>query len=172
MSNTPGKRSFWLHQIAEYVIGVAFLTQGLQSRTPLVPTILGSAVVLNTACAKGPVSAFRVFGRKAHRVLDAVLIGLTVVFAVQPFVHIDTSTRWIMGLLAFVLTVIWWQSDFSPSTADRRKAAVARGETPTPAGPRPADGTIPDSIGRTAGRLAGKGVNIYRARKAKPGTKS
>ena len=177
MATTSGKRAFWMHQGAEYVIGVAFLSQGLQSRTPIVPTILGVCVLLNTACAKGPLSAFRVFGRRTHRALDVVFILLTVAGAVQPFVHVDRSTRLIMGLLAFVLTFIWLQSDFSESKRRQRRPIAAGPGAPGPsasttARPRQPDGTIPDSIGRTAGRLAGKGVNMYRARKAKPGAKS
>ena len=77
--------------------------------------------------------------------------------------------------------VIWMQSDFS----ERAKPAAAEPRAPGPGSrdatsPRPAtrpaaepDGSTADVIGRTAGRLAGKGVNIYRARKAagqrKPG---
>jgi len=113
-----------------------------------------------------------VFGRATHRVLDVVLIGLSVVAAVQPWVNIDSTTRLIMGLLAFVLAFIWWQSDFSQSTRELRRAAAARGApAPKPTGPRAPDGSLPDTIGRKAGQLAGKGVNIYRSRKAKTATK-
>lgn len=173
----PGKRPFWLHQLAEYLIGIVFVAQGLQSPTPLVPAVLGGLVVLNAACAKGSMSAFRIFGRRTHRFIDGVLIVLIIVAVVQPYVSVDNSTRLIMAVLVFVLALVWIQSDFTESSREqraeaRRAAAQARPEH-EPAGqpaPRAAttsspDGSTADTIGRAAGRLAGKGVNMYRARK-------
>ena len=37
-----GKRPFWLHQLAEYVLAAGLLTTGLRSEKPLVPVLLGS----------------------------------------------------------------------------------------------------------------------------------
>lgn len=159
----PGKRPFWMHQAAEYVLGAVFIAQGLQSLTPVVPSVMGGLVMLNTACAKGTLSAFRIFGRRMHRILDAVVVVVVVVAAVQPVVSVDNSTRLIMGMLAFVLAFVWWKSDFSESAKTLRVAAVKHGRAPPVSR---ADGTRADAIGRTAGRLAGKGVNLYRNRKA------
>ena len=159
----PGKRPFWMHQAAEYVLGAVFIAQGLQSLTPVVPSAMGGLVMLNTACAKGTLSAFRIFGRRMHRVLDAVVVVVVVVAAVQPVVSVDNSTRLIMGMLAFVLAFVWWKSDFSESAKTLRVAAVKHGRAPPVSR---ADGTRADAIGRTAGRLVGKGVNLYRNRKA------
>ena len=170
---TPGKRAFWLHQGVEYMMGAVFVAQGLQSPTPLVPTFCGGLVMLNTACAKGPLSAFRIFGRRMHQILDAVVIGVVIVMTVQPLVNVDASTRLIMGVLAFVLAFIWWQSDFSESARSARaeRAAQAQPGQAAVGASRPAarapDGTVADTVGRTAGRLAGKGVNIYRTQAAK-----
>lgn len=170
---TPGKRAFWLHQAVEYMMGAVFVAQGLQSPTPLVPSLCGGLVMINTACAKGPLSAFRVFGRRMHQILDAVVIGVVMVMTVQPVVTVDASTRLIMAVLVFVLAFIWWQSDFSESArTNRKQAARLASDRPTGApaaqpAPRPPDGTVADTVGRTAGRLAGKGVNIYRAQAAK-----
>jgi hypothetical protein len=160
------------------MMGAVFVAQGLQSPTPLVPSLCGGLVMLNTACAKGPLSAFRIFGRRMHQILDAVVIAVVIVMTVQPVITVDTSTRLIMGVLAFVLAFIWWQSDFSESARTNRREAAQRSTQTAPQGsatsasaPRPAprapDGTIADTVGRTAGRLAGKGVNIYRAQSAK-----
>ena len=160
-------------------MGAVFVAQGLQSPTPLVPTLCGGLVMVNTACAKGPLSAFRIFGRRMHQILDAVVICVVVVMTVQPVVTVDTSTRLIMAVLAFVLAFIWWQSDFSESARTHRKEAArlaaAQPAAASPNASRPAskpaprspDGTVADTVGRTAGRLAGKGVNIYRAQAAK-----
>ena len=159
----PGKRPFWMHQAAEYVLGAVFIAQGLQSLTPVVPSVMGGLVMLNTACAKGTLSAFRIFGRRMHRILDAVVVVIIVIAAVQPVVSVDNSTRLIMGMLAFVLAFVWWKSDFSESAKTLRANAVKHGLAPPVSR---ADGTRADAIGRTAGRLAGKGVNVYRNRRA------
>ena len=176
---TPGKRPFWLHQAAEYLIGAVFVAQGLQSPTPIVPSVVGGLVMLNTACAKGTLSAFRVFGKRMHRILDVVVFGLILIGTVQPFVSVDNSTRLIMIVLALVLGFIWVQSDFTDSRGEikakaRKQARIAKatgaaaaGSEPAPAArvSTPPDGTTADAIGRAAGRLAGKGVKAYRARK-------
>lgn len=162
-------------------MGAVFVAQGLQSPTPLVPSICGGLVMLNTACAKGPLSAFRVFGRRMHRLLDGVVILVIIAMTVQPFITVDSSTRLIMAVLTFAIAFIWIQSDFSESAKAQRKLAAAeakaaaRGDEPVAAAAtsrprvvvRPPDGTVADTVGRTAGRLAGKGVNIYREQSAK-----
>jgi hypothetical protein len=156
---TPGKRPFWAHQGAEYLVGIAFVAQGLQSSTPMLPTLLGGLVVLNTASAKGPLAAFQVFGRRTHRVLDAAVILAVVFGSVQPFVSIESGTRLIMGLLAFALAFIWLLSDFTEKVnKPRAKDRVAP--------PAAADNSIAATVGRTAGRLVGGGVNAYRKRKS------
>lgn len=115
-----------MHQAVEYMMGAVFVAQGLQSLTPVVPSICGGLVMLNTACAKGPLSAFRVFGRRMHRLLDACVIGFIIVMTVQPVFSVDNSTRTIMAVLAFVLAFIWIQSDFSESAKTLRKQAAAQ----------------------------------------------
>ena len=166
-----------MHQAAEYLIGGAFVASGLQSPKPIVPTLMGGLIMINTACSKGPLSAFGVFGKRMHRLLDAALVVLTIVAAVQPVIEIDNGTRGIMALLAVCMGVIWMQSDFSErakkprrgQTAETRAAGAVGGASATSSAsrsvPQP-DGSTADTIGRTAGRLAGKGVNVYRARKA------
>ncbi|MCU1387229.1 MAG: hypothetical protein JWL72_567 [Ilumatobacteraceae bacterium] len=165
-------------------MGAVFVAQGLQSPTPLVPSICGGLVMLNTACAKGPLSAFRVFGRRMHRLLDGVVILVIIAMTVQPFITVDSSTRLIMAVLTFAIAFIWIQSDFSESAKAQRKLDAAAAKTaaatatstssePAAAAPRPRavvrppDGTMADTVGRTAGRLAGKGVNMYREQSAK-----
>ncbi len=171
-----------MHQAVEYIIGGAFVASGLQSPEPIVPTLMGGLIMINTACSKGPLSAFRVFGKRIHRLLDAALILLALAAAAQPLIAIDEGTRFIMALLAVCMGVIWIQSDFTerarkPSRFSRPGASPTGGasaEQGTRGASSPSastlstepDGTTADTIGRTAGRLAGKGVNLYRARKA------
>ncbi len=145
---SSGKRAFWMHQAAEYILGIAFVSQGLQSTTPMIPTLMGGLVVLNTACAKGPLSAFQIFGRRMHRTLDGVVIIAVVVAALQPFASIDNATRGIMLFLAFALAFIWLQSDFTEKAvkAEQFKAAklakaAAKSQSsstaPKPTAPKP-----------------------------------
>ena len=168
-----------MHQAAEYVLGIAFVAQGLQSATPMVPSLMGGLVVLNTACAKGPLSAFQIFGRRMHRTLDAVVIIAVIVAAVQPFASIDNATRGIMLFLAFGLAFIWLQSDFTEAAvkaeqvraAKAAKAAAKSKPLAPPTKPTSAssgsvsDDSIAASAGRAAARLYGGGVNAYRKRK-------
>lgn len=169
---SSGKRPFWAHQGAEYLVGIAFVAQGLQSSTPMLPTLLGGLVVLNTACAKGPLSAFQVVGRRAHRVLDALVIVAVIIGSVQPFVSVESGTRLIMGLLAFALAFIWLLSDFTEKVKaprSKRGSASPTSPTRTSATTRSAapasDDSLAATVGRTAGRLVGGGVNAYRKRK-------
>ena len=163
------KRSFWMHQGAEYIIGVVFVAQGLQSTTPLVPTLMGGLVVLNTAMSKGPLGAFQVFGHRTHKLLDAVVIVVTVIAAVQPAVSVDNVTRTLMGLLAFALGFIWIQSDFTEKVkvprGSRRRGGRSSGREPVQPEPVQPDTSVASSVGRSAGRLVGNGVNAYRKRK-------
>ena len=47
------KRPFWLHQIAEYIIGIALIGSGLQSPSPAVPAVIGGLMLLNAATVDG-----------------------------------------------------------------------------------------------------------------------
>ncbi|MCU1398943.1 MAG: hypothetical protein JWN62_2052, partial [Acidimicrobiales bacterium] len=121
-------------------MGAVFVAQGLQSPTPLVPSICGGLVMLNTACAKGPLSAFRVFGRRMHRLLDGVVILVIIAMTVQPFITVDSSTRLIMAVLTFAIAFIWIQSDFSESAKAQRKLAAAEAKAAASAGATAAAG--------------------------------
>ena len=46
-------RPFWLHQAAEYLIGLVLVAVGLQSLEPLWPTLAGGLVILNAAVSTG-----------------------------------------------------------------------------------------------------------------------
>ena len=68
------KRPFWMHQLVEYLLGVALLSQGLRTTEPLVPTVLGALVLLNVAVVDGPLSAFKAVSRGFHRGVDVALV--------------------------------------------------------------------------------------------------
>ena len=140
-------RPFWLHQAAEYLIGLVLVAQGLQSPTPVVPALAGGLVLVNAACVDGPLGAFRLClaadppDRRPRRHRRARRRS--------PRCRGSTSTTpagSLMVVVAVVLGVVWWNSSFEPagaprtrrrsrSTAARRSAAVPAGSPATSAAP-------------------------------------
>ena len=141
------KRPFWMHQVVEYILGGAMIAAGLQSPTPVVPSVVGGVIMLNAAITSGPLSAFRVLDRRVHRVVDIVVIAFEMIAAVQPWIGLDAGTRGIVLIIAFVHLFVWWNTNF----AMRVKAPAIS-----------AEGGRSTEIGRIAGRLVGNGVNAVR----------
>lgn len=137
----PGKRSFWLHQLAEYIVGGALLATGLQSPKPLIPALVGTLILLNTAIVDAPFGAFRLVGRRLHRLLDYIVLGIAIAACAAP--GIDVSTRLVQILIVIVLAVVVWRTDYS--------APAPKVKQPISATP---DGKA-DEIGRLAGHTAG-----------------
>jgi hypothetical protein len=137
-------RPFWLHQAAEYLLGLVLVAQGLQSPTPVVPALAGGLVLLNAACVDGPISAFHWFSRRVHRTLDLVVIAVITLGAALPFLDVDNTSRIVMLVIAVIMSVVWVNSSFVKSAPRSDKGAADRSE----------------AIGRGAGRIAG---NIARA---------
>ena len=147
------KRSFWMHQIAEYVIGVALVATGVQSPTPLVPTVLGALVLVNAATADGPFGAFRRVSRRWHRVIDVVLLALSVLACLVP--GVDSGVRVIMVLVVAVYAVVVVRTDYRPrATANR---------APGHHDASPSSGRA-DRVGRVAGRVSGRAAGRIAAR--------
>jgi hypothetical protein len=139
-----------MHQLVEYILGGALVASGLQSPTPLVPSVAGGIVMLNAAITIGPLGAFRVISRRVHRVNDVVVIAVELLAVVQPWVNLDSATRIIIISIASVHLFVWWQTNFVQRTkADRV----------SPEGGRSTE------VGRIAGRLVGNGVNAVRRRR-------
>ena len=137
----PGKRSFWLHQLAEYIVGGALLATGLQSPKPLIPALVGTLILLNTAIVDAPFGAFRLVGRRLHRLLDYIVLGIAIAACAAP--GMDVSTRLVQILIVIVLAVVVWRTDYS--------APAPKVKHPISATP---DGKA-DEIGRLAGHTAG-----------------
>lgn len=140
------KRPFWMHQIVEYILGGALIASGLQSPTPAVPSVLGAVVMLHSAITIGPVGAFRVIGRRTHRVFDVVVLAAEILAGVQPWIDLESTTRLTILGIAAVHAFVWWQTNF----AERVKSQ--------PVG----DTDRSTELGRIAGRLVGNGVNAVR----------
>ena len=139
-------RPFWLHQAAEYLIGLALVAQGLQSPTPVVPALAGGLIVVNAACVDGPIGAFRLVSRRTHRWIDLVVIGVLVVVAALPWLNVDNTSRLLMAIVAVILGVVWWNSSFALPVTRPRDQAVDRSE----------------AVGRLAGRAVGNTVKAAR----------
>ena len=137
------KRSFWMHQLAEYLIGAAMVGSGLQSPSPLVPSLLGALIIVNTAIVDAPFGAFRVVGRRTHRILDFVVLGAIVVGALLP--GIDAATRLIILALGAILAVVVFGTNYGAKALAEGKASVG-------------EGGRSEDIGRYAGRLTAKGI--------------
>ena len=140
-------RPFWLHQVAEYLIGLALVAMGLQSPDPVVPTVAGGLIVINAAMVDGPLGAFRAVSRRTHRTIDLVLIIGLVVAAVAAMAGVDNASRVIMAR--------------GRRRAGRRVVELGVRPAAQPARTEPpVDRT--EAIGRSAGRLAGHAAKAIR----------
>jgi hypothetical protein len=148
-------RPFWVHQLAEYLIGIALVAQGMQDLSPLVPTVAGALVMVNTSLARGPLGAFRLVGRGLHRWLDVAVMAAIVVGIVQPWIAVEITGRLIMAVMLVPLGFLWFYTDWAerPDRTARRDARA---------------GTTGDAIGRSAGRMAANayltGKNVIKKR--------
>lgn len=136
------RRPFWMHQLVEYIIGLALIAQGMQDPEPLVPTAAGVLVLVNAAAVRGPLGAFKFIGRGLHRWLDLLVGAAIVVAALQPWTNVEVTGRGLMLIMLLPLGFLWFYTDWDerPSRRERRMArATGKG----------------DELGRTAGRLAG-----------------
>ncbi|MDQ3738308.1 MAG: hypothetical protein M3337_03980 [Actinomycetota bacterium] len=139
------RRPFWVHQLAEYVIGIMLVAAGLQTPDPAAPSLLGALIVANAAIVSGPLSAFEVVPRRIHRLIDPVIFTLVLLTAVVPVFDIDPGTRFVIGAVGVVLAFVWWYSSYDPPVR-----SASPGERL--------------DAGQFAGRLAGRGVNAWRNR--------
>jgi hypothetical protein len=139
-------RPFWLHQAAEYLIGLVLVAQGLQSPTPLVPALAGGVVLVNAACVEGPLGAFHLIPRRIHRWIDVGVIAALLLAAALPWIDVDNTSRILLVVVAVLLGVVWWNSSFQPPVPRDRQRPVDRSE----------------AMGRFAGRAVGNTVKAAR----------
>jgi hypothetical protein len=135
-------RPFWIHQLVEYIIGLALIAQGMQDPEPLVPASAGVLVLVNAAAVRGPMGAFKFIGRRVHRWLDLLVGAVVVVGALQPWIDVEVTGRAIMLVMLLPLGFLWFYTDWEERPGRRQR----RAERVTGTG---------DHLGRTAGRLAG-----------------
>ena len=141
------KRPFWMHQLVEYILGGSMIAAGLQSPTPAVPSVVGVVVMLHAAITVAPLGAFRVISRRVHRFVDIAVMGLEVGAGLQPWISLDSGTRFLVIGIAVVHLFVWFNTNFA-----------MRIKSPSVS----AEGGRSTEIGRIAGRLVGNGVNVVR----------
>lgn len=142
-------RPFWLHQIVEYLIGIALIAQGLQGPKPVLPCVAGMLIMLNAAITIGPASAFRLIPRRVHKWFDVVVFVLILAVAVRPPVDLDAGGRLVMVLILVAYAFVWWYTDF----AEKKQRKQRRAATASPRS---------DEIGRSAGRVAGNVAKAFK----------
>lgn len=143
-------RPFWIHQFAEYLIGVALVSQGLQDPEPLLPTVAGALIVVNAAVVTGPLGAFRLVRRGLHRWLDVVVMVLVAVAALQPWVAVSSAGRLVMLVILLPLGFLWFYTDWAEKLSRKQRRVANAGPTG-------------EQVGRTAGRVAGSAYASARA---------
>jgi hypothetical protein len=142
-------RPFWVHQLSEYLIGLALIAQGLQDPEPLVPAVVGALIMVNAAAVRGPLGAFKFMGRGVHRWLDVAVMTVVLVGAVQPWVEISAIGRLTMLVVLAPMGFLWFYTDW----AERRTRKQRRLDR---------SGVSGEQVGRTAGRVAGVGYKAAR----------
>lgn len=149
-------RPFWIHQGAEYLVGLVLVAAGVQSPDPVFPALAGGLIVLNAAVVDGPLGAFRLVTRPQHRILDIAVFVVVAVTAALPFLEIDGMSRVTMVIVAAMLGFLWFGTNFEtrPEAAQRRgqaRAALASDRS--------------EAIGRTAGRFVARAQAEARRRR-------
>ncbi len=57
------RRPFWIHQLVEYLVGLALISASVQLPEPTVPAVMGLVVLFNAAIAQGAAGAFRLVSK-------------------------------------------------------------------------------------------------------------
>ena len=81
-------RPFWIHQAAEYLIGIALVAQGFRIPKPLVPCVVGTLVILNAAVVRRAAGRLQVVrARRCTSGSTSALMGVIAVAALNPWVE-------------------------------------------------------------------------------------
>lgn len=116
-------RGFWLHQLVEYGIGGGIVFVSARSETPLVPILVGTAVVANAAITDGMFGAFKWIERSLHRWFDWAIIVVSLVLGIV--LDLDSRARLAMIGLALVLAVVALGTNYARRGSPRRGDAAS-----------------------------------------------
>jgi hypothetical protein len=137
---------FPIHQVAEYLIGLGLIAQGVQGSSALRVVALGAAILLSAAVTDGPLAGWKAVSRPTHRVVDIVLAVAALVLAVVPGSGADAAARVVLVVAALLLGLLILRTSYAP---------------PVPRAPR-SRGDLAEDVGRSAGRLVGRTLRSYR----------
>lgn len=91
----------FVHQLVDYAIGFALASAAVRSEDKTALVVAAVVVLASTAMHDGPLAAFRIFPRAAHRVVDLALAAAGVALAVM--VSFEPFTRVVLLLAAAAL---------------------------------------------------------------------
>jgi hypothetical protein len=142
MMATSG-RPYWLHQVAEYIIGLVMLLMITRAHGDAAPLLAagGVLVLVNVAISGAPAGCLHMVSRPVHKWTD---VGVVASLVAIPVVFRDraTSTVWItMVGCALVLLVVRLTTNYS--VKPKRE-------------PMPPIGNIANASPRALGRAIGK----------------
>ena len=146
---------FWLHQLAEYAIGLGLIAQAAQGPDNVLPVAFGAVLLVAAATSDGPAAGWKAVSRPVHRAVDIGLIVAAVVLAVLPWSGADATSRVLLALAAALLGILFVSTNYAP-----KPAKVVR--------PAREPGDRAEDVGRSAGRLAAKGMKAMRDRRQGP----
>jgi hypothetical protein len=161
MADSPSstKLPFWIHQALEYLCGLLVVSQAIHASGVVLPIVAGAALILLGATADGPLAAFRLVTRGAHRVLDIVAIVL-LAGALALFGRDGDEAEISLVVVAIVVLVaLVFRTNYAPKPVKVK----SRRRTPSSAD----DGGLSEEVGRKAGRAVAAGVKYVKAAKAK-----
>jgi hypothetical protein len=129
-----GRVPFWIHQLAELLLGLLLLVEGARTgEHTAVLVALGGLLLALALCSDGALGAWRWIGRRVHRVLDLVVAA---VLALSPLVlGLDQVVAIVLLELA-AAAVLWlalrteWRP--KPTRAERRRAPLTDAPPPAP----------------------------------------
>ena len=142
---------FSIHQVAEYLIGLGLIAQAVQGSKSLLPIVFGAAVLLSAALTDGPLAGWKTVSRPAHKVVDIVLAIVALLLAVLPWSGADASGRAVLLIAAALLGMLILRTSYAPKPV---RAPRNRGD-------------LAEDVGRSAGRMVGKGLKAYRDGRAR-----
>jgi hypothetical protein len=142
--------SFWVHQVAEYVLAFALIMQATNGGRVAVAVGMGGVLLIAAATADGPLSGWKAVSRPTHRIVDIVIAAALIGLAVVPGTGIDPLARTIMGMVGLAEVLLILRTDYRPRPERARRRPDA------------------EEVGRVAGRVAGgaisKGMKAYKER--------
>ncbi len=90
----------FVHQLVDYAIGFGLASVAVRSQDRAALVIAAVVVLASTAMFDGPLAAFRVFPRTAHRVVDLSLAAAGTAVALTGSFEVFTRVSLVLGAVA------------------------------------------------------------------------